>query len=535
MIVWFVFIMVTICNIFLQYKIHFTGDVYASWRDVYIRPFSIMDIPVVLIITAAVFLAALIWKKYIYPCAVKYFAQLYFAGRQGSLSGKVIYVFIFVVWGIFFLAFYPGTVMNDTIYILEEPFKAGYQHPILYNMYVYGFYKLGCFIGNPNTGLAMLAVFQMVMMDLVLTCAVLTAYRHGFPCILCKGLTLYFAAAPLFFTYAFTAVKDTPFSIVLFWLLLLLVEVVDSGGACLARRGFLQRYFLNIFLLISCRNNGWVVAVGVSLVLLFGFGKRAKWLVGGAILVIIIQSMICRGLLPKERVPSFQEKVGIPLQQVAAAVVKGESLTQQEEEYLYRLLPQDKWQDYAPCCVDVIKGDEEFDREYFETSRWHFIALWCELGLKNPRIYVEAYLLETYGVWGLETRNSTQYYIKDIYENDLGLEQTSILPESIQNILYKYYCNRFTLRYLSMGTAVWLLLAISLWLIHRREYAKLIVVSPLWLLIASLMLAVPIAFAFRYGFIFAMAVPFYIFIPFLKEGDFHEQQEHTTIHHYSGI
>lgn len=281
MIVWFVFIMVTICNIFLQYKIHFTGDVYASWRDVYIRPFSIMDIPVALIITVAVFLAALLWKKYIYSGAVKYFAQLYFAGRQGSLSGKVIYAFIFVVWGIFFLAFYPGTVMNDTIYILQEPFKAGYQHPILYNMYVYGFYKLGCFVGNPNTGLAMLAVFQMVMMDLVLTYAVLTAYRHGFPRILCKGLTFYFAVAPLFFTYAFTAVKDTPFSIVLFWLLLLLVEVIDSGGGCLSQRKFLQRYFINIFLLISCRNNGWLVAAGVSLILLFSFGKNAKRLAGG--------------------------------------------------------------------------------------------------------------------------------------------------------------------------------------------------------------------------------------------------------------
>lgn len=147
------------------------------------------------------------------------------------------------------------------------------------------------------------------------------------------------------------------------------------------------------------------------------------------------------------------------------------------------------------------------------------MQIWGQLLWKNPKVCAEAYLLETYGIWGIETRNKEQYYNKEIWENTLGLYQDSLLPEPFRKIIVVYYCNRFTYRYLSMGTAYWVLAAVTLWLLYRKFYQYIVVTVPLWLLFISLLVAAPVAFAFRYGFVIAMAFPFYVILPFMNSGE----------------
>ncbi|MDE6055043.1 MAG: hypothetical protein K2G55_15085, partial [Lachnospiraceae bacterium] len=191
-------------------------------------------------------------------------------------------------------------------------------------------------------------------------------------------------------------------------------------------------------------------------------------------------------------------------------------------QYLYRLLPEEEWQNYSPGCSDTLKWNEQFDREYLNQTKGQFIRIWGQLLLKNPRVCAEAYLLGTYGIWGIETRNKEQYYSKKIWENTLGLYQNSPLPESLRQLIVVYYCNRFTYGYLSMGTAYWLLFAVTLWLLYRKLYQYVVITVPLWLLFVSLLVATPIAFAFRYGFVIAMAFPFYVLLPFMdrREGSY---------------
>ena len=130
---------------------------------------------------------------------------------------------------------------------------------------------------------------------------------------------------------------------------------------------------------------------------------------------------------------------------------------------------------------------------------------------------MQAYLLNTFGVWGIETRNREQYYQKDIFENTLNLYQESPLPAGIRTLFYTYYCNRFTYCYLSAGTVFWILFAESLYLLCRRRYRLAAVFVPVWLCFASLMLATPIAFTFRYVFVLAMVFPFAVLFPFAGE------------------
>lgn len=512
-----VFSLYTMVNLMLVYKINGSKEVRDNWQQVYIRNFSWIDIFISIGLLCVVYLLTNIFIKKCVP-KIRKFYDTYAAGQTCSQRALLWQSFgiIFVSWFFFFLVFYPGTAMNDTIYILEKPWELSNQHPILYNLYTYGLFCLGRYLWNSNFGLALISLVQMVAMDLVLSKAILMLYKRGTAAWFCRLLAVYFAISPVFATYAFSAIKDTPFSIFLFAFLLQLYELADSNGEIFSKNGFRIEMAFNLFGIISFRNNGLFIVAGTAIVLFFAYKKYRKQLIVLFMAVSVIQRIITSMLMPDDAQSLFQEKAGIPLQQIGAVVSKGEMLTKEQEEYLYRLLPKEEWDNYAPCCSDVLKWNDRFDREYLNQTKGQFLKVWGQLLVDNPSVCMEAYILETYGIWGIETRNKEQYYIKEIYDNDFGLEHKSPLPQKIVTLVYKYYCNRFTYRYLSMGTAFWILFGVNLWLVYHRRYKIAVVTLPLWILFATLLVATPIAFCFRYGFVLAMAFPFYITLPFMK-------------------
>lgn len=510
----------TAVNLFLVYKIRGSQEVRDSWQEVYMRRFCWWDILLFAVLNILIYIMLKCFIVKAVPQLRSLFAK-YSIGKTENVKGFFgkTYACIFAVWFVFFLAFYPGTAMNDTIYILQDPLKLSNQHPVLYNMYLYAFYRVGCFLRNPNLGLALLSLLQMGGMAYVLAKAVTMLRQSGAAEWLCRALTVYFGIAPLFPTYAVSAIKDTPFSICLFALLLMLYELASGKGVLLDSKSYQIQMSLWLSGIIIFRNNGILIVLGLAVVLCFFYKRYVKQIVclfGG---VVALWLLVGRLVTPEGNEPLFQERVAIPIQQTAAVIVKGKPLEKDEEQYLYRLLPEEAWQRYSPACSDTLKWSEEFDRGYLNRTKGYFMQIWGRLLWKNPKVCAEAYLLETYGIWGIETRNKEQYYNKEIWDNTIGLYQDSPFPEPLRKLIAVCCCNRFTYRYLSMGTAYWLLAAVTLWLFYRKAYQYIVVTVPLWLLFISLLAATPVAFAFRYGFVIAMAFPFYVILPFMHSGE----------------
>lgn len=377
-----IFIVLTSCNLFLQYKICFTGNVTDSWKKIYVRSFNWCDVAVAAVITVTVILVTLFYNKYVYNILCHLLSSINEKKKQ-KISQRGVFIFILCIWYFFFLIFYPGTAMNDTIYILQDPYKMSYQHPILYNLYTYGFYEIGCILGNPNWGLALLSITQMIAMDYVLSKAIITAQGKGIGTYICVGLTLYFAFAPLYFTYAFSAIKDTPFTIVMFYFLLFLLEVKDSNGQCLQDWKNKLRFGVCIFILISFRNNGIIIVLGTMVVLMLRYCDWRKQFLIGTMSIIILQKVLCNALMPDGVEPLFQEKIGVPLQQVAAVAARQGTINNEQKEYLYHLMPEEEWKNYAPMCADIIKWSESFDSGYLDSHRQDFVRTWGELFTKT--------------------------------------------------------------------------------------------------------------------------------------------------------
>lgn len=513
-----VFSFVTAINLLLVSHIETSGNLRDGMEQNYIEAFHWWDIVFFIALCFACYKSADVFTGKVMPKLQNVFEKKCMKEEQRWKTSRVFviaFLFIFIIWFFFFLVFYPGTAMNDTIYILKNPDALCYQHPVLYIMYTHCFYRIGVALGNPNLGLAFLSLAQMLAMDYAISYTITYLYKKKIAVWFCMMFACYFSFAPLFSTYAVSAIKDTPFSICLFYFVVLLCELAESKGELFDDTGFCLKCMPVICVITGFRSNGVLIIIGSLLILLGVYKKFWKQMLVSFLIPICVACMLSEFFMPVGVEKLFQEKVGVPLQQVSAVVAGGGELSTEQEEYLYRLLPEEKWQNYAPSCSDNIKWDDDFDREYLNETREEFIKVWLELMPENIATYVEAYIMNTYGIWGIETRNGEQYYVKDIYPNDLGLYQDSPLPDRIRTLCYTFYCNRFTYRYLSAGTAFWVLFMITLMIFSYKKYQYAAAFSPVWMCFLSLLVATPIAFAFRYVFVLALLFPFLLVAPFL--------------------
>ena len=514
-----VFSIITVVNLFVVAHIESSGNLRDGIEQNYIRHFQWWEFILLAVFCFGLYTVGCWFIGKIMPGLQRGFTRCCIKQKSWK-DGKLfwlVYLFIFGVWFFFFFVMYPGTAMNDTIFILGAPEKHCYQHPVLYILYTCFFYKIGLYLKNPNVGLALLSIFQMLLMDYVISYAIVYFYKKKLAKRVCWILAAYFAFAPLFSTYAVSAIKDTPFSVAVFYLIILLLELADSKGECIKNTGFCIRCMFVIFVIVSFRSNGLIIAIGTMSVLLMLYKNQRMTLFVSFFVSICLSCLLGEFSMPMGVEKLFQEQIGIPLQQVSAVVASGGELSEAQREYLYELLPEEEWQNYAPSCADNIKWNSAFNRDYLNETKEEFLNLWLELMPENIPVYIEAYVMNTYGVWGIETRNSEQYYVKDIYPNELGLYQKSMLPEGLRDFVYRFYCNRFTYRYLSAGTVFGILFLVTLVFLYKKKYGKVVAFCPGWLCFMSLLLATPIAFAFRYVFFGALLFPFLLFMPFIPE------------------
>lgn len=514
-----IFSLITALNIFIVMHMETSGNLRDGIAQNYLRGFQWWDIFLFAMLCLAIYGVTFLFSE-----KGKTYLQYRFANRcmeENRWTERklfvCIFVFLFAIWFFFFLVMYPGTAMNDTIYILNHPRELCYQHPVLYIGYTYFFYKVGLMFDNPNLGIALLSLVQIFAMDYVVTYAIMLLYRKKAAVWLCMLLACYFAFAPLFSTYAVSAIKDTPFSIALFFFVILLWELADSKGELLRNPFFCLKCMISVLVISGFRSNGMPIMICSFIILFWYYRENRRFVMVSVLLPVVVAWLLGKCLMPTGVEKLFQESVGIPLQQISAVVAGGEELTDHQKEYLYTLLPEESWGAYAPCCADTIKWNKDFDRAYLNDTKLEFLQIWLELMPKHIQTYVEAYIMNTYGIWGIETRNSEQYYVKDIFENELGLYQDSPLSSSIQTFFYRFYCNRFTYGYLSAGTAFWVLFIVTLFLMYKKNGRFVIAFSPIWICFLTLMVSTPIAFAFRYVFYMALLFPFLLIIPFLYE------------------
>lgn len=94
----------------------------------------------------------------------------------------------------------------------------------------------------------------------------------------------------------------------------------------------------------------------------------------------------------------YQEMLTVPISQLARAYNYQKDVFSKEDILLlHRYLPEENLNHYEPLCTDLLKVG--FNNEAFSEDKSSFVKLWLRIGKKAPAVYVNAWLLTSYGYW----------------------------------------------------------------------------------------------------------------------------------------
>ncbi|MBQ9715636.1 MAG: hypothetical protein IJV77_04430 [Clostridia bacterium] len=436
----------------------------------------------------------------------------------------VTFICIFFSSLLFLLIYYPGSNMNDTLYILNDPVKYSFQYPLVYSLIIYFIYKTTwVFTSSMNFSFFMCGFVQIIFMSSVLT-YVIRWFHKTFKRNYCTLLlVLYFSFTSIIVNLNSALLRDPIFSAFLLLLIPLFHKILVSRGRCFNDDIFLLKFVLIIGAVCLSRNNGIYV---ILLLILYLFLKYKKYF--KKIVFVLVASLLLANLpdfFPKslQREALFQESVAIPIQQLAFTIKYEGNLSEKDLDYVDSIIDIEEIKEvYNPFSVDDIKWNNKFNREDLNVTKNEFISIWLRNMPNNIEYYLKSYLLQTYELLSIQKYNPFQSEFLGINLEDEGirryflkLSDQDLFSAKVQSYLEKYY--EVTTLYFNNASCFWLMILFLLYCLDTRKYNCILLFLPLIGVWISLMIAAPIAFAFRYMCSFGYLLPFIIFYVLIQK------------------
>lgn len=436
------------------------------------------------------------------------------------LNSKLIFVIslisIFLSGLLFLITYYPGTGMVDSLQIISNPVGFSSHYPLIYSLISSNIFKFYFSITNiVNLSFFLMELTQLIFVSVILSYVIYYFHKTFKSNMFSIFTILYFNILTIFSNLNSAHLRDTIFSMFILLLIIKLYEIIKSKGLCLSNDKFRYKFLLIIILLVFTRNNAIFSLLILMAVLFIKYKNQYKSLILCTIVILVFTNFNL--LLPKKyyKKSLFQESISHPLQQVAY-ILKYDNVSQYDKDYLNDIMDIDIMSTvYDPFMVDEIKWHELFNGHYLNDTKDKFMKLWFKYMKKYPEDYLKAYVLNTYSLWSINSYvywESTFLYINSNYRN---LKNERILPRTIQNKLEKIYSK--TTRYLNNGSIFWIYVFIGLILVYKSKKEYLVMLLPFFCIWLNLMVASPLASAFRYMCVFGYGLPFVLTLTFTRE------------------
>lgn len=493
---------------------------YVEMRSKFTENYIVLDLSC---ICTGITLAFLLFPIIIIAITITEKFTIYRNAKTKLLNDKSFFIMawtiIFTAWIPYLLTFYPGGLVGDGTTTLEVALQKGLPNHnhwvVLYILTLKFFLWIGRFISNDiNVGPFLYVITESAVFSGVCAAISYKVRKTGIPQLLSWGTVLLYALSGFWATYGMSLWKDGLFSAGVVLIVLLLWEFPKSKEPSFK---YCAKFGILSLFLCFWRNNGLYILV----LCLLGFfillkRQRKRILITGLLVVMctaIIQGPVYNLLgIGKD---SLIESFSVPLQQVAAAINNGTELTDSQKEILYATIPKEKWvENYCPTLSDDLKSAT--DTVYLESHASDFLKVWAQLLVPNFKTYVKAYLMQMLGYWqpGVYRGNYFDYWIgvEDIFhrgwsEKDLFRSMTGIVVKD--ELISR-------MNFIPSGCMVWLtffsLAAIMSQKDDRRK--RVLVLLPLIASWCVIMIAAPIAYAYRYIVMLPMAFPITCCLPF---------------------
>ncbi|MBR5301223.1 MAG: hypothetical protein IKU38_00125 [Clostridia bacterium] len=495
-------------------RITFAGDVWLKNTENYIRPLAAGDILLFFVLAFAVGMAMMTAQKnsarILSACISK-------APRKRPVRFAALCALaLLLVWLPYILSVAPGNIYVDSLSSISQMLEHGHptsnHHPMFYTLMIGVFLKIGNVVfGSANIGVLMYSLFQTAVMIFCIVCVLTLMYHKRISGWIIGASMAYFMFVPLFPNYAMSMWKDALFSCMLLCLSGVLYFLITGHTSswlwyvCYGAAGLGAMIF---------RNNGLYVFVGVTALSLFAMRRHImRFLCAAAAALMIFVSTTSLATRVWNIYSDYVENVGIPLLQMGYTINHDGDFSEEEEEYLFRLMPEEVWNyAYRPCLVDGIKWNPQFDLAFLDETKGEFFKVWAGGLVKNPAEYVDAYLLATHGFWQPGVQNLYGFMDVQMNDNPYGIGFMDLFEKifgfSLMPVLKDYPI------FLGSGTLLWLVL-LGMTAACAKKMKHTLPYMPAMLNWATVMIATPVAYSLRYVFVFALGLPLYLALPLL--------------------
>lgn len=437
-------------------------------------------------------------------------------GKKELIS---IFFMLFLSYLLCLLTYFPGVGMNDGLNILNFGMSQSGQFPVFYCAFLTALAKIGKHFGSLQISIAIYSVIQIIICSIITSGIIEWTFSKKLP----KGIKIfilcYFIFMPIICMYAISMLKDTVFSLLLVVFSILLYELMS--GKIENQKRYCIISLITIMGIIMLRNNGKYVVI-FCLLLAYIFGKnrkKRKVILFQALIAVISLIMVSTAMHYFHSKQLFQEAAGIPLQQVCATVANDGKITAEQRHFINKLMPVDQIKTkYNPYTADPIKWDPDgkFNRFYLESHKKQFIKVWIDMFPANMKIYIVAYLRQTFQFWAPlpNVENPCFYTIETYYNNawlpdftkQYHIRDHSIMLNPLRKIFKGYYRRGY---YFNEGLCFWIIIALLL-LTYQKDKKIFYMYMPTIALWLTIMISTPISGSFRYVLVYAYIMPIYI-------------------------
>jgi len=327
-------------------------------------------------------------------------------------------ILIFLCWIPVFLAFYPGAFVYDAqdeyVQVATRNFTT--HHPLAHVLLLGGFVVgTNKFLGSYNLGIACYTLFQMAVLAAVFAYTLVWIKRRWNSKWLRWGGLLFYGLFPVIPMYAVCSAKDGLFTAAFLVVVLQMLTLFEEPERFFGKKSSLPASILAAAAMMLFRNNGcyaylvWIPFAAMGICFAVGDRKEEnraekRKLCGKTILLCIASLalflVVSKGLAWGLGVAKggSQEIMTVPIQQMVRTYkYSPNTYSEEEKELLFSLLPKDILDKYNPRLSDIVKS--QFNNEEFAANKGKYLGLWLKIGLRKPFIYLNGWLMTSYGFW----------------------------------------------------------------------------------------------------------------------------------------
>jgi len=429
-----------------------------------------------------------------------------------------------VLWFLFFLSFLPAFLGGfPGLFAADAPNQVGWtfsgfltaHHPLLHTGILCGIFSICRGIGwSDNTAAAIYTILQMFVLSGIFAWIVCFLKKEKESIWLQIGTVFFLFFFPFHSLMAIYTTKDTIFAGIFVLCLIQIYRMCNVPSEYFSSWFHMFSGEICFVFLLLFRNNGFHTLILCFPFLLFylkKYWKKLSMMFLGVLLIYQIYNGPFLKLIGAEP-GNAREAYNIIIQTLGRTYTAGGDIRSNEMEIIRPVMDEETLGQYLPNLSDPMKN--YFHTEEFEKNKLEFIKTWLEIGWRNKKIYIDAFLNTTYEFWYPWAENEyLEFVCFNIEEENPNYPHVTMHP--ISQAGYQYYSKIGTdavfrripiLREIfSMGFYFWLLVFVGLYTLYIRDYQKLLWILPCFTYMATNMLG-PTALL-RYAYPIMLSAP----------------------------